>query len=114
MHPWDSEDEIFDSLQRSRAMDDLTGQSSGWGILGDMEADRQLARDLAGGMPLREALERQRAIDDLAGGRRSHGILNDQLTDELIARDVENGMDLGEAISREEAWADFFDDLFNG
>ncbi len=36
------------------------------------------------------------------------------MTDERIARDVENGMDIGEAISREQAWANFWDDLFNG
>ena len=114
MEPWKNEDDIFDSLQRSRAMDDLFGQSSGRGILGDAAADRQLAQDIANGMNVRDALERQRGIDYIIGDRRSHGILNDMLTDELIARDVENGMDIGEAVAKEEFWGNFFDDLFNG
>ena len=114
MEPWENENDIFSSIQRSRATDDLFGQSSGRGILGDAAADRQLAQDIADGKNIRDALERQRALDDLIGDRRSHGILNDMLTDDLIARDVENGMDIGEAISKEESWADFWDDLFRG
>ena len=50
MEPWKNEDDIFDSLQRSRAMDDLFGQSSGRGILGDAAADRQLSQDIANGI----------------------------------------------------------------
>ena len=60
MEPWKNEDDIFDSLQRSRAMDDLFGQSSGRGILGDAAADRQLAQDIANGMNVRDTLERSR------------------------------------------------------
>ena len=114
MEPWEKEDEIFNSIQRSRAIGDLFGENSGRGILGDMAADRELAHDIASGMEVRDALERQRGMDYLIGDRRSNGILSDMLTDDLIARDVENGMDIGEAITREEAWADFFDDLFIG
>ena len=113
MNPWEDENEIYDSIQRSRAVGDLFGESSGRGILGDMAADRDLAHDIASGMNVRDALDRQRGIDYLVGDRRSHGILNDMLTDDLIARDVENGMDIGEAIAKEEFWADAFDDLFN-
>lgn len=111
---WEKENEIYDSLQRAHARDDLFGIDTGRGILGDMQVDRELAHDIASGMDIRDALARQRGMDDLFGEGRSHGILNDMLTDDLIARDVANGMDLGEAISKEEAWADFFDDLFNG
>lgn len=111
---WEKENDIYDSLQRAHARDDLFGIDSGRGILGDMQADRELAHDIASGMDVRDALMRQRAMDDLFGEGRSHGILNDMLTDDLIARDVENGMDIGEAISKEEFWADTFDDLFNG
>jgi len=107
------EKDIFDSIQRSRAMDDLFGENSGRGILGDAAADRQLAQDIASGMSVRDALDRQRGLDFLMGDRRSHGVLNDMLTDDLIARDVENGMEIGEAISREESWASIWDDLFN-
>ena len=114
MESWDREDELYDSLQHSQAIDDLFGRTSGRGILGDMAVDRELAHEIASGMDVRDALERQRGMDYLFGDRRSHGILNDMLTDDLIARDVENGMDIGEAISREEFWADAFDDLFNG
>ena len=114
MEPWKNEDEIFDSIQRSRAMDDMFGESSGRGILGDMAADRELAHDIASGMEVRDALDRQRGMDYLIGDRRSNGILSDMLTDDLIARDVEAGMDIGEAISREESWANFWDDMFNG
>ncbi len=114
MEPWDNEDDIFNSIQRSRATDDLFGIDSGRGILGDAAADRQLAQDIANGMNVRDALERQRGIDYIVGNRLSHGVLNDMLTDDFIARDVENGMDIGEAISKEEFWADFWDDLFNG
>lgn len=114
MEPWEKENEIFNSIQQSRAAGDLFGESSGRGILGDLSADSQLAHDIANGASVRDALEWQRGIDYMVGDRRSNGILNDMLTDDLIARDVENGMDIGEAITREEAWADFFDDLFNG
>ena len=113
MNPWEDENEIYDSIQRSRAVGDLFGESSGRGILGDMAADRDLAHDIASGMNVRDALDRQRGIDYLVGDRRSHGILNDMLTDDLIARDVENGMDIGEAIAKEEFWANAFDELFN-
>ena len=113
MEPWDKENEIFDSLQRARALGDLTGESSGRGILGDICTDRQLAGDIANGVPVRDALERQRAVDDLVGDRRSHGVLADMLTDDLIARDVENGMDIGEAVMKEESWSNFFDELFD-
>ena len=111
--PFENENDTFNSIQSSRATDDLFGYSSGRGILGDMAADRQLSHDLASGMNIRDALEAQRGVDDLIGDRKSHGVLNDMLTDDLIARDVENGMDIGEAISREEFWADTFDQLFN-
>ena len=113
MDPWNQEDEIFNSIQHSRAIDDLFGENSGRGILGDLAADRDLAHDIASGMDVRDALERQRGLDYLMGDRKSHGILNDMLTDDLIAQDVKNGMDIGEAIAREEFWADTFDDLFN-
>ena len=127
MNPWDEpytndedssrfdrEADIFNSLQQSRAMDDLFGISSGRGILGDLAADQELSHDIASGMDVREALERQRGLDYLIGDRRSNGILSDMLTDDLIAQDVENGMDIGEAISKEQSWANFWDDLFNG
>lgn len=114
MGPRKKEEDIFNSIQSSRAADDLFGTDSGRGTLGDAAADRQLARDIASGMDVRDTLDRQRGIDYLVGDRRSHGILNDMLTDDLIARDVENGMDIGEAISKEESWADFWDDMFNG
>lgn len=113
MEPWNQEEEIFDSIQRSRATGDLFGESSGRGILGDMAADRDLAHDIASGMSVRDALENQRGIDYLVGDRKSHRVLNDMLTDDLIAQDVENGMDIGEAIAKEEFWADAFDDLFS-
>jgi len=113
MEYWENEDDIFDSIQRSRAVGDLFGENSGRGILGDMAADRELAHDIASGMDIRDALGRQRAMDDLFGTGRSHGILNDMLTDDLIARDVEAGMDIGEAIAKEEFWADAWDHLFN-
>ena len=108
------ESDLYNSMQRSRAIDDLFGQSNGRGILGDMAADQQLAHDIASGMDVRDALNRQRNLDYLMGDRRSNGILSDMLTDEFIARDVENGMDIGEAISKEQYWANFWDDLFNG
>ena len=111
---FDRENDIYNSLQRSRATDDLFGIDSGRGILGDMAADQQLAHDIASGMNVRDALERQRGMDYLFGDRRSNGILSDMLTDDLIARDVENGMDIGEAISREQSWANFWHDMFNG
>ena len=128
MNPWDEdyyggpgifpddgrEDEIYQSLRRSRAMDDLFGNESGRGFLGDMAADHQLSHDIASGMSVREALDRQRGMDYLIGDRRSNGLLSDIVTDHLIARDVERGMDIGEAISREQAWANFWDDVFNG
>ena len=114
MTPWEKKNEIYDSIQRSRAMGDLFGESSGRGILGDMAADRQLAHDIASGIPVRDALENQRGMDYLIGDRRSNGILNDMLTDDLISQDVENGMDIGEAIAKEEFWSNTFDDLFNG
>lgn len=107
------EADIYNSLQQSRAMDDVFGIDSGRGILGDMAADQQLAHDIASGMEIRDALERQRGIDYLLGDRRSNGILSDMLTDDLIAQDVENGMDIGEAVSREQSWANFWDDLTN-
>lgn len=127
MNPWEDDDQsgndgfpdysretdIYNSLQSSRAMDDLFGLSSGRGILGDMAADQQLAQDIASGMDVRDALERQRGMDYLIGDRRSNGILSDMLTDDLIARDVENGMDIGEAVSKEESWANFWDDMFS-
>lgn len=112
-HSWEKENDIYDSLQRAHARDELFGIDSGRGILGDMQADRELAHDIASGMDVRDALTRRRGMDDLFGEGRSHGILNDMLTDDLIAKDVENGMDIGEAISKEEFWADTFDDLFN-
>ena len=112
-HPKDEKD-IFNAIQRSRALDDLFGENSGRGILGDAAADRQLAQDIASGMNVRDALDRQRGLDYLIGDRRSHGVLSDMLTDDMIARDVENGMDIGEAIAKEESWADFWDDMFNG
>ena len=112
--PLDRENEIFDSIQHSRAIGDLFGESSGRGILGDAAADAYLARDIASGMSVRDALEAQRGVDTLIGDRRSNGILSDMLTDDLIARDVENGMDIGEAIAKEEFWANAFGDLFNG
>ena len=111
MKSWDNEDEIFDSIQRSRAIGDLFGENSGRGILGDLAADSELAHDIASGLDVRDALEHQREIDYLIGDRRSHGILSDMLTDDLIAQDVKNGMDIGEAIAREEFWAEIFDDL---
>ena len=114
VNSWENEDEIFDSIQRSRAMGDLFGENSGRGILGDMAADRELAHDIASGMDVRDALERQRGMDYLLGDRRSYGILSDMLTDDLIARDVESGMDIGEAIAKEEFWANAWDELFNG
>ena len=114
MEPWEKEDEIFNSIQRSRAIGDLFGENSGRGILGDMAADRELAHDIASGMEVRDALERQRGMDYLIGDRRSNGILSDMLTDDRIARDVEDGMDIGEAIAKEESWANFWDDMFNG
>ena len=114
MEPWEKEDEIFNSIQRSRAIGDLFGENSGRGILGDAAADRQLAHDIASGMSVRDALEQQRGLDYIMGDRRSNGILSDMLTDDLIAQDVENGMDIGEAIAKEESWSNFFDDLFNG
>ena len=127
MNPWDEdynvggdntpdfdlENNIYNSLQSSRAMDDLFGIDSGRGILGDMAADQQLAHDISSGTSVRDALERQRGMDYLFGDRRSNGILSDMLTDDLIARDVENGMDIGEAISKEQSWANFWDDMFN-
>jgi len=125
--PWDSDlggsndgmdtgqsaNDIYGSIQRSRAIGDLFGESSGRGILGDSAADWGLAQDIASGMNVRDALERQRGIDYLIGDRRSNGILSDMLTDDFIAQDVENGMDIGEAIAKEESWANFWDDLFN-
>jgi len=114
MEPWEEENDIYNSIQRSRAIGDLFGESSGRGILGDDCADRLLAQDIANGMSVRDALERQRGIDYLIGDRRSNGILSDMLTDDLIAQDVENGMDIGEAIAKEEFWSNCFDDLFNG
>lgn len=107
------EKDIYDSIQRSRAMDDLLGENSGRGILGEAGADQQLAQDIASGMNVRDALDRQRGIDYIIGDRRSHGILNDMLTDNLSARDIKNGMDIGEAITKEESWADFWDVIFN-
>jgi len=107
------EADIYNSLQSSRARDDLFGISSGRGILGDMAADQQLAHDIASGMNVRDALERQRGLDYIMGDRRSNDILSDMLTDDLIARDVENGKDIGEAVAKEEFWGNFFDDLFN-
>ena len=112
--PLDRENEIFDSIQRSRAIGDLFGESSDRGILGDAAADADLAHDIASGMSIRDALEAQRGVDYMIGDRRSNGILSDMLTDDLIAQDVENGMDIGEAIAKEEFWANAFDDLFNG
>ena len=112
--PWQTENEIFTSIQRSRMIGDLFGESSGRGIGGDVLADSQLAHDIASGMSVRDALEEQRLVDYMVGDRRSNGILSDMLTDDLIAQDVENGMDIGEAIAREESWGNFFDDLFNG
>ncbi len=112
--PLRQENEIYGFIQRSRAMGDLFGESSGRGILGDAAADAQLARDIASGMSVRDALEEQRLTDYVIGDRRSNGILNDMLTDDLIAQDVENGMDIGEAIAKEEFWSNVFDDLFNG
>ena len=114
MDPIQNENDIFNSIQRSRAISDIFGESSGRGILGDAAADRQLAQDIASGMDVRDALERQRGMDYLMGDRRSNGILSDMLTDDLIAQDVRNGMDIGEAIAKEESWANFWDDLFNG
>ncbi len=114
MDPLESENEIFNSIQRSRAIGDIFGESSGRGIAGDAFADRDLAHDIASGMDVREALERQRGMDYLIGDRRSNGILCDMLTDDLIAEDVENGMDIGEVIAKEEFWSNFCDDLFNG
>ncbi len=113
MVPWDRENEIFNSLQRARELGELAGEKSGRGIPGDICADRQLAHDIANGVPVRDALERQRAVDDLVGDRRSHGAPADMLTDDLIARDVENGMDIGDAMMREEAWGRFFDRAFD-
>ena len=112
--PMMTENEILDSVQRSRRLDDLFGIESGRGILGDLAADAQLAHDIASGMSVRDALEEQRLVDYTIGDRRSNGILSDMLTDDLIAQDVENGMDIGEAIAREEFWSNTFDDLFNG
>ena len=112
--PFQTENDIYNSIQRSRMAGDLFGESSGRGILGDSAADAQLAHDIASGMSVRDALEEQRLVDYTIGDRRSHGILSDMLTDDLIAQDVENGMDIGEAIAREEFWAGAFDDLFNG
>ena len=111
--PLRDENEIYGSIQRSRMIGDLFGESSGRGILGDAAADSQLAHDIASGMDVRDALEQQRLIDYTIGDRRSNGILSDMLTDDLIARDVENGMDIGEAIAKEEFWAGFWDDMFN-
>lgn len=113
MEPWEKEEEIFQSLQQSRAVSDLLGESSGRGILGDAAADRELAHDIASGLDVRQALDRQRGMDYLFGDRRSNGVLSDMLTDELIARDAEQGMDIGEAMTREESWANFWDDMFN-
>ncbi len=112
--PWQKENDIFHSIQRSRMVGDLFGENSGRGIGGDYIADSQLAHDIASGMSVRDALEQQRLADYTVGDRRSNGILCDMLTDDLIAQDVENGMDIGEAIAREESWSNFFDDLFNG
>lgn len=112
--PWKTENEIYHSIQQSRAIGDLFGESTGRGILGDSAADSQLAHDIANGMSVRDALEQQRLTDYVIGDRRSNGILSDMLTDDLIAQDVENGMDIGEAIAKEEFWSNTFDDLFNG
>ena len=112
--PLQRENDIFDSIQRSRMIGDLVGEDSGRGILGDALADSQLAHDIASGMSVRDALEEQRLVDYMVGDRRSHGIFPDMLTDDLIAEDVENGMDIGEAIAKEEFWSNAFDDLFNG
>ena len=112
--PLQRESDIFNSIQRSRMIGDLFGESSGRGILGDAAADAQLAHDIASGMSVRDALEQQRLTDYTIGDRRSNGILSDMLTDDLIAQDVENGMDIGEAIAKEEFWSNAFDDLFNG
>ena len=112
--PLQNENDLFNSLQRSRMVGDLFGESSGRGILGDAAADGQLAHDIASGMSVRDALEQQRLVDYTVGDRRSNGILSDMLTDDLIAQDVENGMDIGEAVAKEEFWGNFFDDLFNG
>ena len=112
--PVQKESEIFNSIQHSRMIGDIFGESSGRGILGGALADGQLAHDIASGMSVRDALEQQRLVDYTIGDRRSNGILSDMLTDDLIAQDVENGMDIGEAIAREEFWSNAFDDLFNG
>ena len=111
--PLQTEMEIFNSIQNSRMIGDLFGESSGRGILGDAAADAQLAHDIASGMSVRDALEEQRLLDYLVGDRRSNGILSDMLTDDLIAQDVENGMDIGEAITKEEFWSGAMDDLFS-
>ena len=104
MNPYIKENEIFNLLQRARALGELFSEENGCGILGDSCADRQLASDIANGIPVRDALERQRNIDCLIGNRKSSSILADLLTDDLIARDVENGMDIGEAMLKEEGW----------
>ena len=112
--PMQDENESFSSIQHSRMIGDVFGESSGRGIGGDALADAQLAHDIASGMSVRDALEEQRLVDYTIGDRRCNGILNDMLTDDFIAQDVENGMDIGEAIAREESWSNFFDDMFNG
>ena len=113
MKPWDKENEIFNTLQRARALGELMGENSGRGILEDISADRQLAHDIANGVPVRDALARRRNMDVLFGSGKSRGALADMLTDDLIAGDVENGADIGEAMIREEACSDLFEDLFS-
>lgn len=103
------EDEIFDSLRRMRERDALFGIDSGRGILGDMMADRQLARDIADGMGVRDALAGQRGMDYLCDDVKSNGVLSDLLEDDAIAADFENGRDLGDAISEQRFWDDLFE-----
>ena len=93
-----TEDEIFDSLQRMRAVDDLFGIDSGRGILGDMLEDRILARDIADGRSVMDALAAQHARDDLFGtGQRD--IFSDMARDAAVAGAFEQGADLGESIA---------------
>lgn len=103
------EDEIFASLQRMRTLDDLFGIDSGRGIIGDMIADRQLARDIADGSDVRDALASQRLMDNLFGNGHSHGIISDMIEDNIIAADYENGNDIGEAIAKQRFWDNLFE-----
>ena len=58
MKYWEKEEEIYNAIQRNRAISRLFGMASGRRIFGDAAADRQLARDIASGMDVRDALSR--------------------------------------------------------